>query len=161
MDFLNAFLSGPIPSVVSVLIALMLAAGYWFFVFPLVSEAASLRESNNKLTAELSQTSAAALAVSQQLLEIKRLCQDQSSSIGQEILPKLLEHQESVQRVLRDLRTALSDFQDKSTRTDSEVVRDLERIVRIISEINDKQSQVSGVILGLSMSNAHNPARGI
>lgn len=161
MGFLNALLSGPIPSVVAIVIALLLASGYWFFVFPLIGEAAKLREQNSNLTAELSRSVANVLALTPTILEIKRLCEDQSSSIGQEILPKLLEQQENVQKALRDVRTAIAELQEKTTRADNEVLRDLERLVRIISEVNDKQSQVSGVILGLSMSHAHNPARGI
>lgn len=155
MDFLNAFLSGPVPSVVAIIIALLLAAGYWFFVFPLVNEVASLREINNKMTAELLQQNANASAFASALKELKH------GKLDQGALNKLLEAQDIVQKSLRDVSNGLLELKEKSLRTDSELIHNLERIVRMVSEVNDKQSQVSGVILGLTMSHAHNPARGI
>lgn len=157
MGFLNGLLSGPIPSTIAVLIALLLGAGYYFFVFPLISDHAALRKKNIELIGELS-NNAAVLIV---LAEIKKLCQDQASGISVELLPKLAEQQASLHKALRDIQAVVAEVQTKTTRADDEMNRELERIVRIISEINDKQSQVSGVILGLTMSHAHNPARGI
>lgn len=157
MGFLNGLLSGPIPSTIAIIIALLMGAGYYFFVFPLISDHAALRKKNSELTGELS-NNAAVLAV---LAEIKKLCQDQASGISVELLPKLAEQQASLHKALRDIQAVVAEVQTKTTRADDEMNRELERIVRIISEINDKQSQVSGVILGLTMSHAHNPARGI
>ena len=157
MGFLNGLLSGPIPSVVAVMAALLMGAGYYFFVFPLISDHATLRKKNTELTDELS-NNALVLA---SLQEIKKLCNDQASGLSVELLPKLAEQQASLHRALREIQSVVAEVQTKTTRADDEMNRELERIVRIISEINDKQSQVSGVILGLTMSHAHNPARGI
>jgi uncharacterized protein HemX len=157
MGFLNGLLSGPLPSAVAIIIAIMMGAGYYFFVLPLVSDHAALRKKNDELTGELS-NNAAVLAA---LAEIKKLCQDQASGLSVELLPKLAEQQQSLHKALREIQTLVAEVQTKTTRADDEMNRELERIVRIISEINDKQSQVSGVILGLTMSHAHNPARGI
>lgn len=157
MGFLNGLLSGPIPSTIAIIIAFLLGAGYYFFVFPLISDHAALRKQNEKLVGEVSD-GAAILAA---LVEIKKLCQDQVSGLSVELLPKLAEQQESLHKALREIQAVVAEVQTKTTRADDEMNRELERIVRIISEINDKQSQVSGVILGLTMSHAHNPARGI
>lgn len=157
MGFLNGLLSGPLPSAVAIIIAIMMGAGYYFFVLPLVSDHAALRKKNDELTGELSNN----VAVLATLAEIKKLCQDQASGLSVELLPKLAEQQESLHKALREIQTLVAEVQTKTTRADDEMNRELERIVRIISEINDKQSQVSGVILGLTMSHAHNPARGI
>ena len=162
MEAINVLLAGPIPTVIAVLIALCLGAGYWFFVFPLVDEAKRLRTQNESLAADLVQNSSQlVLQMSAQLAEIKTICQSHSTTIAQDILPQLLEQHEAQQELLEELKAFISDLHNRDKRSTEDLQHTVERLIRAVSEINDKQSQISGVILGLSMTNAHNPVRGI
>lgn len=159
--------SSPIPTILALAIAIMLGAGYWFFVFPLLDEVKLLRTKNVELQDNLLEHSRKSTdtlaAMSQSLADIKAIVERPGSG-GSSSIEELKTLCDGIVTSLGDIRAGLArdnprDRANLTTQIDN-IDRNIERILRTTSEIGDKQSQVSGIILGLTMQRA-TPPRGV
>lgn len=155
--------SSPIPTIVAIVIAILLGAGYWFFVFPLLDEVKILRTRNieleNNLLDHSRKNTDALAAMSQMLTDIKTVVERPTNSGSNADDIRLL--CEGIMTSISDMRVNLGrenprDRAELMNQMDS-MDRNIERILRGTSELSEKQSQVTGIILGLTMQRGTPP----
>lgn len=183
MDSINTIFSSPLPVAISAVIAVACLAGYWFFVIPLLDEVKTLRETNSSTQQKMGDE------FELQKANVQRFMQELAASLqSQQNITELVstvsslklavEHQttalsgslermfEDVQEALERLTSALNQTSETSTRKHDEIRREVERLGRLleqltrqVADISDKQSQVAGVLTGMSI--AKNMNRGL
>lgn len=126
MGFIELILSAPIPSLVAICMALVLAAGYWFYVFPLMEEAKVLRESNKAL-----------------LVEQKQILEQMNFSLNaiKGVVTQPCTDMVRLEKGLDEIKQIGGHDMEKS----------MERLHRVMSDISDKQSQITGILMGITM----------
>jgi hypothetical protein len=174
MGAIDAILSSPIPTIVLLVVCVLLGAGYWFFVFPLLDEIKTLRtrdadwqgkydalndkftESNVKNTETLKSFSAT--------MDTLRAATEKSAG-NDAIQEDFRTFSESIMQSLGDIRLNLGkDTSRQHAELHSQVdniERTTERILKSVADVSDKQSQVSGIILGITMRGGGSPPRGL
>ena len=174
MGAIDVILSSPIPTIVLLVACVLLAAGYWFFVFPLLDEVKTLRtrdaewqvkidDLHVKLT-DVNLKSAESLAAFTSTMDKIRAAVEKPSNDG--IQEDFRTFSESIMSSLGDIRLNLGN---DTTRQQAELLsqidnieRTTERILKSVADVSDKQSQVSGMVLGITMRGAGNlPPRGV
>jgi signal transduction histidine kinase len=161
MGMIDTIFSSPIPTIIAMMLALAFGAVIWWFAIP---QAAQLKEAlativdKDEEIKELRTTHTDDLKkMSQMLSEILAIVERPVS------IPALEE--------LRSLLNSMSGALNGNRHLDSTTVRELqncmntidrntERLLRTLSEVSEKQSQVSGIILGLNMHRGEAP-RGV
>lgn len=173
MGAIDAILSSPIPTIVMIVICILLGAGYWFFVFPLLDEIKLLRTRDadwqgkydalqNRLT-EINTKSVETLDSFTATMEKLRAAVEKPA--GNEIQDEFLTLSENIMSSLGDIRLALgkdtSRQQAELLSQVDNIERTAERILKSVADVSDKQSQVSGIILGITMRGGGTSARGL
>jgi hypothetical protein len=161
MGMIDTIFSSPIPTIIAMLMSLVFGAVIWWFAIP---QSAQLKEAVAKIAVkeleikELRTTHTDDLKkMSQMLSEILAIVERPVS------IPGLDE--------LRILITSMAGALNGSQHLDAAMVRELqnslsaidrntERLLRTLSEVSEKQSQVSGIFLGLNMNRGEAP-RGV
>lgn len=180
MDFMQTILSSPLPIAVCVVITAACLAGYYFFVIPLLEEVKTLRDQNSDLQRKLGdefelqkanvqkfmQELATSLQSQQNVSDLvtivgalKSAVEQQSTALTGVMERMFLEVRESLDKLSEVLDTAF----DHSKQGRSDVQREVERLTRLleslsrqVSDISDKQSQVAGVLTGMSIAKTMN-----
>lgn len=176
MDFIQTILSSPLPTAIAAVIAASALAGYWFFVIPLLEEVKELRSQNSNMQNRMGDE------FDSQKANVQRFMNELASSIqGQQNINELVTSIEDLKQAvdqqakslggnfaqtLSDIRTALSalnqalsNTSEAANRKDEEIRREVERLGRLleqltrqVADISDKQSQVAGVLTGMSIA---------
>lgn len=180
MDFIQTIFSSPLPVAISAVIAVACLAGYWFFVIPLLEEAKTLREANAELQSKMGDE------FELQKANVQRFMQDLATSLhSQQNITELvtvvgslklaIDHQTTalsgglermfaeVQEALESLSSTLNNTSETYTRKHDDIRREVERLGRLleqltrqVADISDKQSQVAGVLTGMSIATTLN-----
>lgn len=160
MGAIDVLYSSPIPVSLAIGFNLILLAVGWFFVLPLHEEVKSLRKRAENFDNSYIQS----------VESIKKMQDDLDEILG------LLKHPDNTALVSLAVMcdTLLSQMNDmrnnigkEDPRERAELInllesleRNSERILRTVSDVSDKQSQVTGLMLGLGMQRG-NPPRGV
>ncbi|MNQ21842.1 hypothetical protein D3C85_349700 [compost metagenome] len=180
MDFMQTILSSPLPIAVCAVITLACLAGYWFFVIPLLEEVKTLRDSNTELQKKLGdefelqkanvqkfmQELATSLQSQQNVTDLVTMVGALKSAVEQQstALSGVMERMfHEVRDSLDKLGEVLDTASDSSKHDHTDIQREVERLTRLleslarqVSDISDKQSQVAGVLTGMSMVKSMN-----
>lgn len=176
MDAIQTIFSSPLPVAISAVIAVACLAGYWFFVIPLLEEVKTLRETNvelqSKLGGEFEQQKASIQRFMQEVMTgvqnqqnvgelvsvintLRTTAEQQTNALNSTLARILDDIQESIAR----LSPVISNLSETSARKDDEIRREVERLGRLlesltrtVADISDKQSQVAGVLTGMSIA---------
>jgi archaellum component FlaC len=176
MDAIQTIFSSPLPVAISAVIAVACLAGYWFFVIPLLEEVKTLRETNvelqSKLGGEFEQQKASIQRFMQEVMTgvqnqqnvgelvsvinaLRTTVEQQTNALNSTLVRILDDIQESIAR----LSPVISNLSETSARKDDEIRREVERLGRLlesltrtVADISDKQSQVAGVLTGMSIA---------
>ena len=176
MDAIQTIFSSPLPVAISAVIAVACLAGYWFFVIPLMEEVKTLRETNvelqSKLGGEFEQQKASIQRFMQEVMTgvqnqqnvgelvsvvnaLRTTVEQQTNALNSTLVRILDDIQESIAR----LSPVISNLSETSARKDDEIRREVERLGRLlesltrtVADISDKQSQVAGVLTGMSIA---------
>lgn len=158
MGAIDLLLSSPIPVVLSVFLnAILFIVGY-FFVLPMIEAKKTLVSTNSQLADDVSKhnqkTADALTQLSQAVSEIKSLVERPVSTELNTLIDVQKRTNESIVSLLGDIRSTL----DSGSRDSPQIIdaldaleRHCERILRNCSDINDKQSQLTGIMLGLNL----------
>lgn len=171
MGAIDAILSSPIPTIVLLVACVLLSAGYWFFVFPQIDEIKTLRTRDSEwqgkydtLQARLTEVNTKSVDTLQTFnatMEKLRAAIEKPDGDGKEFETL----SENILTALGDIRLNLgkdtSRQQAELLSQIDNIERTTERILKSVADVSDKQSQVSGIILGLNMRNGQPPARGV
>ena len=172
MGAIDAILSSPIPTIVLIVICAMLAAGYWFFVFPMIDEIKNLRTRDagwqdkydtlqTRLT-EVNTKSVDTLSSFNATMEKLRAAIEKPADGDGKEFETL---SENILTALGDIRLNLgkdtSRQQAEMLSQIDNIERTAERILKSVADVIDKQSQVSGIILGFTMRGGDTRARGL
>lgn len=158
MGFLDAVLSSPLPTIVVLVIAVALAAGYWFFLLPLVENLKSTQKANTEANEIIS-------SFQENLKSISDALEQQSKQIttvvrsNRVLITQADKHLQQVSIVSQQCarlatRSKLLEEQEKTLQA---LERNVENCRRALSEINDKQSQLTGVVFGLNLRGTQPP----
>ena len=169
MGAIDAILSSPIPTIVLLVACILLGAGYWFFVFPQIDEIKTLRTRDSEWQGKYDTLQA-------RLTEVNTKSVDtlQTFNATMEKLRAAIEKPDDGKEfeiLSENILTALGDIRlnlgKDTSRQQAELLsqidnieRTTERILKSVSDLSDKQSQVSGILLGISMR-AGNTPRGV
>jgi len=176
MDAIQTIFSSPLPVAISAVIAVACLAGYWFFVIPLLEEVKTLRETNvelqSKLGGEFEQQKASIQRFMQEVMTgvqnqqnvgelvsvvnaLRTTVEQQTNALNSTLVRILDDIQESIAR----LSPVMTNISETSARKDDEIRREVERLGRLlesltrtVADISDKQSQVAGVLTGMSIA---------
>lgn len=176
MDAIQTIFSSPLPVAISAVIAVACLAGYWFFVIPLMEEVKTLRETNVdlqiKLGGEFEQQKASIQKFMQEVMTgvqnqqnvgelvsvvnaLRTTVEQQTNALNSTLVRILDDIQESIAR----LSPVMTNISETSARKDDEIRREVERLGRLlesltrtVADISDKQSQVAGVLTGMSIA---------
>jgi len=176
MDAIQTIFSSPLPVAISAVIAVACLAGYWFFVIPMLEEVKTLRETNvelqSKLGGEFEQQKASIQRFMQEVMTgvqnqqnvgelvsvinaLRTTVEQQTNALNSTLVRILDDIQESIAR----LSPVISNLSETSARKDDEIRREVERLGRLlesltrtVADISDKQSQVAGVLTGMSIA---------
>ena len=180
MEFINTIFSSPLPVAISAIIAIACLLGYWFFVLPLLEDVKTLRETNATLTQKLgdefelqkanmqkfTQELATNLQSQQNITELvtivsslKLTVEQQSTALGSTLGQMF----EDVRDSLDKLGSVLTNSSDTSVHKNDDLRREVERLGRLLEsmtsqlrDMSDKQSQVAGVLTGMSIAKSMN-----
>ena len=156
-NVINTILSSPLPTIIAVVVALLLAAGYWFFVLPGMEELKNLRTRNTELESEvLNRLNLDTIDnIKAQLDAIKATVERPTG------LDSLKESLTAIKDGIRELKESLNTSGNSSVLLQLNTIeRNTERLLRNVADLSDKQSQATGVLLGLSMTSRNAPPRG-
>ena len=156
-NVINTILSSPLPTIIAVVVALLLAAGYWFFVLPGMEELKNLRTRNMELESEvLNRLNLDTIDnIKAQLDAIKATVERPTG------LDSLKESLTAIKDGIRELKESLNTSGNSSVLLQLNTIeRNTERLLRNVADLSDKQSQATGVLLGLSMTSRNAPPRG-
>lgn len=180
MDAIQTIFSSPLPVAISAIIAVACLLGYWFFVIPLLEEVKKLREANASLQSKMGDEFELQKANLQKFMQELTTSLQSQNNISELVaivnsLKVAVDHQstaldssfrqlaEDVRDSLDSLNTALSNTSDSSTRKHDDIRREVERLGRLLEslatkvmEVSDKQSQVAGVLTGMSIAKTMN-----
>lgn len=180
MEALTAILNSPLPVAVTSIIALASLLGYWFFVIPLLEEAKTLRERNAKLQGALLEeikNHAVSLKVtldgiSESVLDKQNF--NELASVISELRLTVERHgdllQTSVASILQGVRASveiltrnIADGAADGAHSGDNIRREIDRLGRLLetlsrqlSEVGDRQSQVTGILTGMSIAQRPN-----
>ncbi len=153
MAFLDILWSSPLPTIAAVVIAIACAVGYWLFVLPMIEDVKRLRSENSDAAATISEYQKHFLKIQEtvdktqtNLTTVATLVERQTKQIH-----VLTQHTLHVSQRTKSVEEQVSSLQL--------IARNSEHALRILSEISDKQSQLSGVIYGLNLRGS-SPPRG-
>lgn len=179
MEFIQTIFSSPMPVAISAVIAVACLAGYWFFVIPLLETNKRLQEQNDELqkrvSGEFDQQKASIQKFMQELTSAMQNQQNITELVGAvNALRAIVENQShalggTLTRMLDDVKdtivrlsNVLDATSETSARKDDEIRREVERLGRLlesltrtVADISDKQSQVTGVLTGMSIAGAN------
>jgi len=161
MGAIDLLYSSPIPVILAIGLNALLMAGYWFYVFPMVDEVKALRKRGAEFDANYLQSADAIKQMSQLLGEILEAVERPVSSHDVSAVVTVCD---SIMASINDIRVNLGkenprDRIELMNQVDN-IERNSERILRTISEVSEKQSQVTGIILGINMQRG-TPPRGV
>lgn len=175
MDVISSLVNNPLPTALAVVIAIAACLGYYFFVIPLMEEHKKLKEKYEALVEEREDTHSSKFV--DELNEIKKSvhCLKESLTDGtQDSLTKLTAMEdffaeiskyhitvdrghEDLQDELEKLNTLIQRVSDSSQTfvagskaRDDSIDRLLVEVNRNMININEKQSQILGALLGMS-----------
>lgn len=161
MGAIDVLYSSPIPVILAMGLNALLMAGYWFFVFPLLDEVKNLRKRSADFDASYLQSADAIKEMSQTLALIQEAVERPVSTHD---IAAVVNVCENIMASINDIRVNLGK---ENPRENAELMhqienieRNSERILRTISEVSEKTSQVTGIILGINMQRG-TPARGV
>lgn len=167
MGAVDVLLSSPIPVVLSIFLNVVLLAAGWFFVIPLIDRERKLQEAHDTLvldsTANSKQTADVLVTLSQSLEEIRTIVERPVSTNLDSLIEAQRSYTETVTSLLKEIRSSLdSDDRDNSQMLTllTNLERNSERLIRTAADISEKQSQVSGILIGMHTPWANNP-RGV
>ena len=161
MGMIDTIFSSPIPTIIAMVLALAFGAVIWWFAIPQMQQLkealATIVEKDEEIK-ELRTTHTDDLKkMSQMLSEILAIVERPVS------IPAI----EEIRNTISTMATALSGNRHLDASTVRElqncmnaIDRNTERLLRTMSEVSEKQSQVSGIILGLNMHRGEAP-RGV
>lgn len=176
MDAIQTIFSSPLPVAIAAVIAIACLAGYWFFVIPQQEEVKLLRAANTELQRRMGdefdlqkanvqkfmQELTTSLQSQQNITELVnvvahlRAAVEQQSTLLSGSLEKVFHE---VQDALRKLDSTLDNSSEDIGRKNDNIQREVERLSRLleslarqVAEISDKQSQVAGVLTGMSIA---------
>lgn len=176
MDFIATIFSSPLPVAVSAVIAVSACAGYWFFVIPLLEEVKVLRVRNKELQDNLEvelrthfkdnsdkmdnlATSIASCDikdVSTKLSELKAILEAQNSALIHSIEVNINQVHTILGNVETQLKSEGGTGNDKIRGELSSINKLLDDIASDVDDISDKQSQVTGILTGMSIAQSMN-----
>lgn len=180
MEAVAALLNGPLPIVVTSIIALASLAGYWFFVIPTLEEVKVLRERNTELQAtmveevknqtlglkatleSLQSDVADRENINELLVAIRGMCSslDQyhgsTSASLREVLGAVRQATESVRNVVDGHSSDGARASENISREVDRLGRVLDQLSRQLTDVSDRQSQVAGILTGMSIAKSSN-----
>lgn len=162
MGAIDVLFSSPIPTAISMVVALALGLLIWFWAIPqsatlkkaqtsLEEKDVEIKELRNKHTDDLKR-------MSQTLDEILTAVE---RPISIPILEELKSSLSTIMGTIRGTKELDATTIREITSTLSTIDRNTERLLRTVSEVSEKQSQVSGIILGISMQRGGEPRQGV
>lgn len=177
MEFIGTVLAGPLPVAVSTVVALACLTVFWYFVLPLLDEVKSLREANSDLQQVVSgyvENDAqrcgevtellAGLTSGFKELEVSGLAslasqmeaQLKVSTTNHNALQELNNRIQAVSNSLAVHIESEITFGKEATREIERLSKNLEQLTRQLSDISERQSQVTGILTGMTMANNAN-----
>jgi hypothetical protein len=161
MGAIDLLYSSPIPVILAMGLNAFLMAGYWFFVFPMMDELKALRKRSAEFDANYLQSADAIKQMSQILEEIREAVE---RPVSNQDVNAVVAVCENIMVSINDIRVNLGKDNPREraellNQVDN-IERNSERILRTISEVSEKQSQVTGLILGINMQRG-TPPRGV
>ncbi len=162
MGAIDLLYSSPIPVILAMGLNALLMAGYWFFVFPVMDEVKALRKRGAEFDASYLQSADAVKQMSQILEEIREAVE---RPVSNQDVVAVVAVCENIMVSINDIRVNLGKDNPREraellNQVDN-IERNSERILRTISEVSEKQSQVTGLILGINMQRGTTPPRGV
>jgi predicted PurR-regulated permease PerM len=160
MGAIDVLYSSPIPVSLAIGFNLILLAVGWLFVLPLHEEVKSLRKRAENFDNSYIQSVDAIKKMQDDLDEILGVVKHPDT----QALTSLAVVCDSLMSQVNDIRNNLGK-EDPRERAEllnllESLERNSERILRTVSDVSDKQSQVTGLMLGLGMQRG-NPPRGV
>jgi hypothetical protein len=175
MDALTTILNSPLPIAISAIIAFAACAGYWFFVIPLIEESKNLRQQNkdlqDRLDSELkthfkdNAASLEAIAVgirncdisdiNARLSELHKILESQNVALIRSLEVNINQVQSVLGAIELQLRNA-KGVDGNMKKELSDIIRLLDNISSDVDDISDKQSQVTGILTGMSIAQSIN-----
>lgn len=160
MGAIDVLYSSPIPVSLAIGFNLILLAVGWFYVLPLQEEVKSLRKRAENFDNSYLQSVDAIKKMQDVLDQIH----DAVKHPDTQALTSLAVVCDSIMGQMNDIRSNLGkeDPRDRAELLNllESVERNSERILRTVSDVSDKQSQVTGLMLGLGMQRG-NPPRSV
>lgn len=169
MDFITTIFNSPLPVALSAIIAILACAGYWFFVIPMLEEVKTLRTRNNELQDMLQGEFKRHLE--QNLVKLNNMASTFDNISHKEILTALIELKEmlaehntnalhkvetNVSAIFKVLARMETKMKTKPTAELTEITKMLNTILAEVDDIGDKQSQVTGILTGMSLAQSLN-----
>jgi molybdenum-dependent DNA-binding transcriptional regulator ModE len=160
MGAIDVLYSSPIPVSLAIGFNLILLAVGWLFVLPLHEEVKSLRKRAENFDNSYSQSVDAIKKMQDDLDEILGVVKHPDT----QALTSLAVVCDALMSQVNDIRNNLGK-EDPRERAEllnllETLERNSERILRTVSDVSDKQSQVTGLMIGLGMQRG-NPPRGV
>lgn len=150
-SILDIIWSSPLPTVIVAVIATALAAGYWFFVLPMLADIKKLRQDNATALSTIENFQTEFSQITQALSTSNTLLKSSYSLAERQTKQLSLISQQSAHIAQR------TKALEEHLVTLQLLERNTENALRILSDVSDKQSQLSGVIYGLNLRGTQPP----
>lgn len=161
MGVIDVIFSGPFPVILSIGLNVLLAAGYWFYGFPLAEEVKNLRRRSSEFDSSYIQSAESIKDMREVVDRIFHAVDRPHSSA--EILA-VATVCDSIMASINDLRVNVGreDPRNRAEMSNSldNIERNSERILRALAEVSEKQSQSTGILLGINLQRG-SPPRGV
>lgn len=153
MGFLEVILSSPLPTVLALFVAGILLAGYWFIVLPQLAEMKNLRENHTEALSTIAKFDENFIKINDNTTKTNVSLQAVTAIVERQAkqMQVLTQHTLHISQRTKNIEEQVAALQV--------LARNSEHALRILSEISDKQSQLSGVVFGLNLRGT-NPPRG-
>lgn len=175
MDFISVLTNSSLPTAVAVVIALAAIMGYYFFVIPLMGEHKELKEKYEALVKDRDNGEIGEFSVKVGVLEkalhgLKTSLEKDSSDKAKKLAEvekcisdlavkqethlnrgngTLHEDIERLQSAFRRMAETAQTYMANSSAKDDSIEKDMTELLRQMSTLNEKQSQILGALLGL------------
>lgn len=173
MNVLDFLITTPLPTAVATIVAIAAAAGYYFFVIPMMVENKELKEDVKKLNGELASARETKRRENDVAIDnilksqtdisnaLARLSTEMNPIKGIADVLKMLEDMEdtldkrdpnhlTLFTEIKAMLHSLSEHVNNTRNNDTNIQNLLNEVIRFLHTISDKQSQIIGALLGMT-----------